>query len=692
MLPSSYPLPGRIADEDEVTRWLKQDYLYALRARQDRETLWTDLWRAYLVQARKRKQKNRANATSPHGGMTIRDLVPQQKRLILSTTPFIRSVANKPEFKEQESLLDKLMQYWFDLADVDYRVLTWMVKEADIFGTSFGIVDHVEQTRGVLLEDDDREEMIQQGIIKPGDKYAEEVVYSGPAVIPIPIEDAFPDPGASDPYEQRIFFYRSWKLASELQANPKYDQDAVAQVVANGQGAGTGMSIPLDTIFRWRRRRLLGLSQDKLWDMARLQDQKNDPIVEVVQCFTGGNLFTLANQWKIIHQESLDHEFPIFALVPDPIPGEVYGKSKNQDAIGSLEQRDFLINKTYESVKQAVDRVLLAVPTLVTRQQLRDRSNGVIWVQDVMQAVKELDQRNMPPEVLAILNLLDKEIERATGLGQPLQSIGGASAIYNETATTTIRRENMAMAPIQEDVKQLERGLIRMAKIMLDIESKYWSGQKWIRLAGVEGAEWYQIDFDKLESDFDFRCVGSQYALNKQNQLENLGMVFPWMVQTETARPGTVNFRNALRGALEIVGIPGSESWVNGDPTEVDPEAEQLAMMQGLRVKPNPDENFARHLQLHISTLQQLQNTQDPNLQRFAMLLAMHIRDTQNLIADKQADMQNSQNAAMVAGRGGPPPPGLPPGGPPGMAPPPGPMPGPQPPLPLMGGRNVPLH
>lgn len=632
-------------------RALQTDLEFAAEDRRHRESAWSEYWRRYLVQAKKRKLKNRSNAVSPHGGMLIRDLVPQCKRLILSTHPFIRAQANKRELRELEPLIDTVIAYWTELADIRHRVLTVMLKEALIFGGAFAFVDHVENGR--LLRRDDMEPeawaslAYNAGAADPEEaSELTEILYRGPRVTPIAVEDSLPDPTAGDVEDMRFFAWRTWRTISELVEDGRYDADKLEEIQKSQSRGYGGLRVDLESIFADRRRRILGLPLDKFRELASKQAAKGDPLVELVQYVSNkGEFFAIADGRDIIREVTLDHPFPVFGIIPDPIPFEVWGKSVFHDVVPTLDQRDFLINKGFEAVKASVDKTFLAVAGQVSRNALRSRQDGVIWVNDI-NAMKELQESRLGGEVFGFISQLDREFERGSGLGEPLQSVGGAGAIYNETATTTLRREHHAMGPIQEMVQNIERGLSRMAKIILDIEAERWTGEDWIRVAGEEGARFYHVDWDRVSSDFDFRLIGSQYALNKQTQADALFAIVDRLLAINNAEPGRIDTGVLARMLVEVTGLPGVRDLVRGEGRDLGPDAEHRVMRQGMRVHVEEDEDVEKHLQAHMEERERA--VAEGEDERYIARLEEHLEATISLY-QRIAAAREAANGAIPA-------------------------------------------
>lgn len=649
------PEPGKkpTKEQPDVLKHALADFKFASDDRPYREPEWDRYWRRYLVQARHPKKPYRSNAVSPHGGTVIRDLVPATKQLELSTRPFIRSRATKREVAELEHLVDLLVEYWFQIADVKHKVLTLQKKEALIFGAAFGIVEHVEKSRKVPYTPE--EMAARKALGEPDEKEYFEVLRSGPAVIPVWIENSFPDPAgtfidADNGTDLRFFIARSITTLSALEEDPKFADADLGMLKNPGLSSAGRLAIPIDSIFSTQRARILGMDEDRFQKFARRQEAIGDPAIEILNYISSeGDLIVIANQEHLLLEEKLDHPFPVYSLVPDPIPGQLYGKSAFHDAESTFTQRDFTLRKMYESVKNAVDQVLVANPGMVTRNQIKSRQEGVIWAADVS-AVRELRYQNILGDMLGALRFLDTEMQVATGLSDPISRVGPRGAVYDESATTTLEKKAGAQAPIQEMVANLERGYKRIVRIMFDIEREYWSGEHWLRLAGEEGARWFNVDFDKIVGEFDFDVVGSQFAINKQNQFQALMAVTPTLENIGRLQPGTVDLHELARTIVETAQIPNFDRIVPKDPRDQGQEVENRVMQMGIRVKPDFDEDHQQHLEVLAREIERAQNEGDS--EDYLALLMEHAIDHTKMLEQIQAQQQQEQ-ALLAAQQGG---------------------------------------
>lgn len=627
---------------DELVTAVVRDYEYSRDDRSSRETEWTNIWKAINCKPRRDRVKGRANAVSPHAAQTIRQLVPLIKRQILVTKPLTRAVPRKRELQHQSDLLALLMDHWIDIADIRHLVLTLGLKEALAFGTAFIKVFHDLQTR-TIQSYDAAGKLVNQ----------EEVVFEGPRVIVPPVEDVYPDPTARMFSECEYVIHRFFSTVGAMEDSGMYDAEAIDKL-RTGANTKSGSAdaryrIPIDTIFAEQRRRVLGMNADQFRKALNSTAGTDDEPVEILEMTCFGTVYSVANRSILAREHTLDHPMPWAELTPDPLPGELYGKPVLSDSLSSLDQRDFLVNLMYDGLAANVRPRYMGIPHLIDQASLQGGPGSMVKVRS-MDALKSLETTDVSQGSFAMLRMLDSEIERGTGLTQPLSSVGPSGPVYNETATVgTLKNEN-ALLFIQEMVSNIERSLSSMARIIYDVEREYVTREYVIKVAGEDGARWIDDKSDTLARDVDFYFVGSQYAASKQTQMNALMAVFDRSLAVEARKPGTVDLSELTRTLYDVAGIPNRERIVSGQPRDMGPEAEHEAMRQGVPAVAEPDEDHQVHLAAHMQEFQRA--TQEGDDEDYMTLLAQHLTQHQKLLAMEQKQIQQ---AAMAAAQQQPP-------------------------------------
>jgi hypothetical protein len=638
----------------DIVGHIQDDYQFAMDGRREREDQIYRYWKMYLQEPRKRRVRGRSNSVGPHGGLIIRTLVPLIKRAIFSTRPFIRGVPTKRELLDMMPLLEARLDQWIDNARIRTIVMTHMLKEALALGTSWGKVQHVMRTRPFVERSLGYDE---SGDIEVQKALSEEVTYEGPWVTYVPWEDAYPFPMARDLTELETsgyFIHRFFKTRSELLDDPMYeDKDAIRSL---GHLAGKGnrsAAIPIDRIFEEQRRRILGLNVDEFRLATDRMRTRGDEPVEVLEIIAQGSLYALGNRSTIIREESLDHPMPLFSLCPDPIPGEIFGKSVYHDACSSIDQRDFVMNNVFDNLARLVHQMYLGVPNQYDETTLVPRPGGVIHVRS-LDMFQPIPQVNTVQGALPVVTLIDRDIQAASGVSEILSTIGaGSGTVYPETATGAEIQQSNATAFLGEMIQQIEEdGVKRMVSIMFDIEREFLAEDDWIRLAGEEGARWKDVDPDTLARDVDWQIIGSSYAANKQAEAQAATAFFDRMLQLHTIDQSIVDLRELANSLGSSLSAPNVDRIVTGSPRDMGPEAEHRVMQEGIPVKPERDEDLMTHMQAHLGEVDRVMSEDgvaeaDPG---YVERLLEHVTSTRDLIMRAQ---QEQQIALAAAGGGG---------------------------------------
>lgn len=641
----------------ELASALVDDFEFARDGRLAREDHWLTYWKIYLSEERRARVAGRSNSVGPHGGLTIRQLVPIIKKAVMSTRPFIRTKSRKRELAQMTPLIDNLFDYWVETAHIKSIVLTHMLKEGLIFGAAWGVVDHIMRTRPVPMPDIDEETGEQVGIV-----IVPEPLYEGPWVWGVPTEDAFPYPNARSMDEladSGYFVRRFFRTKSELLEDPLYEYDAVESIGAT-QGRGdlsVHAGLPLDKLFENERRRVLGMDIEEFGTRIRAARAHGDEIVECLELISNGQLLTVANRELLIRDDTLDHPFPVFSICPDPIPNEIFGKSCFHDARSSIDQRDFGMNNIFDNAARLVHQMFKGIPGQYNPDTLLPRPGGVVQVRS-MDGLVELRQNDVIRSMFPVITHLDRDIERGTGVTELLSTVGaGAGTVYPETATVgTMKNDNAGMF-VGEMVEQIEgetNGLKRMFQIMMDIEREYLTPDIWVALAGEEGARWKGVSIDTVAQSLDFQLIGAAYAQNKRSQAEAYAAVFDRLMAVRQQDPAAIDIRELAKGLIKAFGVE-NDRIVRGEPRDLGPDAEHRTMRQGIPVMPEIDENIEQHMQAHMVEIQQVTDEGDgtPGEEVYVERLLEHIQETQKLmerVQQAQQMMQQQQQQQQPAG------------------------------------------
>lgn len=624
-------LTHRPSDKQDLVRYVIQDYEYSRDSRRAKEALWANYWRVYLSERRYEAPANRNNVVSPWGGSIVRILVPLIKRTILSTYPYIRALPRKRELRNIAKLITQQMAWWLDQVDAKTIVLTHMLKESLIFGNSWGIISF-----DVEWQDFGKERV---------------PIKAMPRIIPVPVEFAYPYPLARnwDDLRREGYFVRQiFKTLKELEDDPLYDQEAVSRIGADAALQHRGV-FPIDRIFADQRRRVLGLSQAEWERNQTILRERGDEPVELLEMTASGTVVTIANRALVVREESLDHPFPVFALTPDPAPGEVFGKSIYHDIHSSLEQRDYVLNNVYDNLGNQVHGKFVGMHNMYDEDAFYNMGAGDICEVRRPDAIQPLVQQDTIRAAMPWLTQIDRDLGMGSGVNEVLSNIGaGAGTVYPETATVGNIKQSNAMMFVAEMVSQIEQvGLKRMAEIFWDMAQEISQGMDfWLRLAGEEGAEFRNVNPDTLAAGIDFEVIGAAFSERKMAESQTANLTFDRMMALHTSSPGLVNLMELGRSYLEAMDFKERDRVLPGTSPDQGPDIEHQVMMQGLPVEPEEFEDIATHLEVHVAALQQeLQNeSADP---MFIQLLLDHVRKTQ-----KMAQVLGQRAMASMGGPG----------------------------------------
>ncbi len=650
----------------DLVRWIGQDFDQAADYLAPTFDLFNEYWKLYLTEQRRDAERWQSNAVSPWGGYAVRQLVPLIKRPILTNRPMIQPRARKPELVPLEALLAKQLDYWLDLARVRRVVLTDQLAEGLIFGAGFAKAYHATRTRPVtrmvpVVTSTGEAVFDTAGNPRMRPVQDEEPYYDGPAVRLVPMGSAYWDPTASVLEEADFFIHRFFKLKSELLGDPTYDGDAVQRCVGSKSAAAAPRySISIDEMFEVeRRRRIGGLTRDEWQRKIETVASRGDGVVECLELISGGSKYTIGNRTELISEQTLDVPFPVWAIVPIPVPGEILGKSIYHDALPTLDERDYVAGLMYDNMAQVVHQMSKGIPGLFDEDSIEPRPGGVVLVSN-MAAFERLQATDIVGSAFAVMTHLDRDAQRALGLPEPISGVGaGAGTVYPETAHGVTRKEENALLPIAEMVSHVEQGgLYPMARIIFDQELEHTTKEDWVALAGEQGALWENIDLDTLASEIDFQILGSSQAMAREIEMAAMQQGSAIVLKiAELTGGGGIDLLELGRRALRALAIQDVEKIIPGERTDLGPDAEHMAMERGLPVVPTVDEDLQEHLTAHHAALRQAvnANTAETN-PMYIQRLIDHIKLTERRLRQMEAQAQMAlaqQQGAGPPARGG---------------------------------------
>ena len=225
-----------------------------------------------------------------------------------------------------------------------------------------------------------------------------------------------------------------------------------------------------------------------------------------------------------------------------PLPGEFYGMGVPEILAGLQDELNTSRNQRIDYNSLSLRRMWkLRRGCGLTARDLVWRQNGVLQVEN-MDDVQEIDLQSLPADAFANESSVKQDMQDATGCHDILMGI----AYSNETATTTMTRDNNASLRFKAAVRMLVKDLlVPIARKCAAMDQQFLSGSRVVRLLGSEQPEaLFSIDPAEINGDYDVIYCGAavesmaNQELNKERALQaySLALADPAYQNDDLAR------------------------------------------------------------------------------------------------------------------------------------------------------------
>lgn len=361
----------------------------------------------------------------------------------------------------------------------------------------------------------------------------QEVWYDDPLIANIPLEDFFCDTRAADLEEARFCGHREYQTRSSLE-----------QLAAEGK-------YQID----WEHLQPLDQEDEAFWP----QEQKGLLLVHHYWEDERHLVFINRDQLALEEPNPFWHGMkPYDRCCYVPLPGEFYGLGVPEILAGLQDELNTSRNQRIDYNSLSLRRMWklrrgcgLAARDLIWRQ------NGVLQVEN-MDDVQEISLQNLPPEAFANEAGIKQDMQDATGCYDVLMGAGYAQ----ETATTTLTRDNNASLRFKANVRNVVKDLILpIAKKCVSMDQQFLSGQRLLRVLGEEAGPLFSLNPEEIAGDYDVIYCGAaidslankELAKERALQAYSLALADPAYREDDGARLRL--FQKVLAG-LEIKGGP----------------------------------------------------------------------------------------------------------------------------------------
>lgn len=527
----------------------------------------------------KQVDTSRSNISVPYALVQIETIIPRLVETLFASRPYVAVKGREPNDKTNaeitETLLDWQMNERFDIKDIFATGL----KILGIYGTTVAytgwkLKEHtiIRKELSAVMVDDGQGNMVPlaqdgQPVMDFQATKTTEKEYDDPEVKFLDLGLFYVDPHAEDIEDARYCGHVEYKTKEELQK--LVDLDIGYQI--NWEDVEKDNK---DNEARNYRMSSVGL--------PTTNDAKNNELAglyEVIHYWEDDKHVVILNQSYI----ALESENPFWhkkkPYVKDvyiEVPHEFYGMGILEVIMHLQEELNTERNMRIDYRAMSLRRMFKAKKGAgINPNDLVWRQGGVIWLDD-FDAVEDFKIDNNIGDSFDQEAQIKQDMQDATGAQDVVMGTSNA----NETATTTMTKDNNASIRFKFTISSIEKKLlIGIARFMIQLDQQFLDGQKVFRVTGENGDQWHKVGPEDIQGKFDLIPMGSSVEplANKEAYKQRMIQLY----QTVAGDPIMMQYPdkriNLLKQLFESFDIKDTESLLPSDKELSGNQSQQLA-------------------------------------------------------------------------------------------------------------------
>ena len=474
--------------------------------------------------------------------------------------------------------------------------------------------------------------------------------------------DFFWEPGASLLDEAGYVMLRSWPRVADVRNNPRLKNTENLQA--------TDIDPHIADLFDERDMMVDDdLARVALWDIFDIRkrtwetwsDGSQEPHFVFEDAQTGSN-------WPYREMEGYPFGVVSFNTVPDKLAGPPvteYLKHPQELAMQLYENiatHSVRANAKYLAHMQNIEGNQDAVINALQNPE----QQAVIFVKDVNNAIRAVEQNTLDPAIFSSLGLTDKTVQENSGLVDAARGqVTGASA------TETSQAASATNILIGDDINILVRAYEGMYSKLLGMLKQY--GPDIFSFRDLRYKEqWIDYTRKNLLHDYQIRVEISPPGDEQRLQVAWINLHHELANSPNVQGDG---IREIQREMVRSYGIePDRVIRGPGVSTEAMVEYEHVLMQQGQPLEPRQGEDYSYHMEKHSEVISQIQGqmqqlatqvvsqaaqanpliAQDPNAQQQVMAQNPQIQQLNQFLTLLTAHLESTQQIAPSGGTGRP--------------------------------------
>ncbi|HWR56019.1 MAG TPA: hypothetical protein VN462_05900, partial [Negativicutes bacterium] len=514
-------MPGN-KNKDEAMEKRKELLLARFRWSENWRRPWDDKWLRWykafrgIVPPLPEGEEDRSNLHIPYTYSTVDAVRSKLLTACFANRPYISFVPKDADDVESAHNMETLVDSQMNRADAEMMVRFYnLITDMLIYGgcpyeTGWKNESRLMRKKAPVTDP-------ASGILTGYEEIEEEVVlWDDPDFMPFMVDELYPDPEGTGIDDCGWVIRRRFISEKDLKAKM---EDGIYQVKDLEELRSAG-----DTLSQGKQDRMaaIGASYYNV-DQSEVGGRR----FEILEMWEDDHVTAVINRFECVRDE--DNPFwhgkkPFGFAKLDPLNGEFYGISLIEIIEYLQAELNTTRNQRIDSASQAINRMWFALKGIgLEPADLVSRPNGIIWVDNLEEAPKEVAFDPPPPAAYQEESIIKNDIQEATST---YDVVRGAQGDEKRTATENAIRERSTNIRFETKLKIFEvLGLKRLGFFFDQLNQQFIDDVRSVRLQGSEGGyEWQDMGPEDITGRFEYQPVGSSIdgTLEKMNYRDNL--------------------------------------------------------------------------------------------------------------------------------------------------------------------------
>lgn len=532
---------------------------------------WDDKWLRWyktyrgIVPKLPEGEEDRSNLHIPYTYSTVDTVRSKLLTACFANRPYVSFIPKDADDVENAKNMETLVDSQMNRTDAEF-----MVKMYQLFTDMliYGGCPYEVGWRYELRKIKRKVPMVDEsGILLGYEEQEIEVVnWDDPDFQPFMIDDLYPDPEGTSIDDCSWVIRRRYITRKELEAKIDEGIYKVKDLEAINQAG--------DRISEGKQDRLAAIgAADAYADEADVGGRR----YELLEMWEDDRVTTVINRTEVIRDEENPfwHGKKPFGFAKfDPLNGEFYGISLVEVIEHLQAELNTTRNQRIDATSQTINRMWIVLKGMgLEPADLVSRPNGIIWVDSMEEAPKEVEFKPPDPAAYQEESIIKADIQEATSTYNEAR---GAPSDTKRTATENAIRERATNIRFETKLRIFEAlGLKRLGFFYDQLNQQFIDDIRSVRISGEDGGyEWQEMRPEDIAGRFEYQPAGSSIepTLDKLEYRTNLLNLY-----NEFKEDPEIKTRELKKRVFEAFGIKDTEKLIKSEEEIMQEQQEELA-------------------------------------------------------------------------------------------------------------------